>query len=568
MKKRFAVVAALCLVLAVAAPGLLVFAADSASPAVVILHTGDVAGNLQEGEEVIGADRLSSLYKQIQGETPATFLFDTGDAIQGSFYVNCNKGEAAMEIMNAVGYDAMCLGNHEFDYGYERLLELAGLSDFPLLTQPPVYENPDGSPGGDVLTTSVMLDKGGVKVGVFGLTTLSTKRNSDGGFDRNFGSVSDLINTATSCAKTLREQGADIVICLSHLGVSDTQSQDFGSAYDISQNVLGIDLIIDGHTPGVEPINKEEWTPIASVGDAGSEIGMVEIVLEYGAYIPHIKQICKADLVDGAYAGITPDPAVAAIAEKWAAVEAAEGDRIVAHSEVALSDFEKPIIRSQESALANTIADILRAVSGADIAFVNAGNIRAPIEPGDISYRDLQAVMPYANTVVQANVPGSIIREALEFSASLYGTEDGGFLQLSGISYHFNPDKEAGQRVTRITVGDAPLEDDKTYSLTTMDFIAVGGDGYTMLIAPFEAEGAVAVPGGGIVQIVGAYLAEHPIETVPEVGSRIVITSGDSAEEEADTIPWKAVIIAAAILAVVVFLFLRMKKHPVQNKQE
>jgi 5'-nucleotidase len=553
--------------LALGTPGLEALATATTSPSIVILHTGDVAGNLQESEDVIGADRLSSLYKQIQGETPATFLFDTGDAIQGSFYVNCNKGEAAIEIMNAVGYDAMALGNHEFDFGYGRLLELAGLADFPLLTQPPVYENPDGTPSGDPLTTSILLDRGGVRVGVFGLTTLSTKRNSDGGFDRNFGSVSDLINTATYHAKTLREQGADIVICISHLGVSDTQSQDFGSAYDISQNVLGIDLIIDGHTPGVEPINKEEWTPIASVGDAGSAIGVVEFTEENGAYVPHIRQITKADMVDGAYAGTQPDPAVAAIVEKWAAVEATEGDRIVAYSEVALTDYEKPIIRSQESALADTIADILRAVSGTDIAFVNAGNIRAPIEPGDISYRDLQAVMPYANTVVQANVPGSIIREALEFSASLYGTEDGGFLQLSGISYSFNPDREAGQRVTRITVGEEPLDDDKTYSLTTFDFIAAGGDGYTMLMAPFEAEGAVAVPGGGIVQIVGDYLADHPIETVPEVGERIIITSGGSADENSRAAVWIAIAIAVAVVAVIVLLLIQIKKQSSQDEE-
>jgi 5'-nucleotidase len=512
-------------------------------PVAVIYHTGDTSGALVANDISIGAEVVSAIFRETEEEIPATFLLDTGDSLQGNFFVNTVQGENAVDIMNAAGYDAMTLGNHEFDYGFDRLLELADMADFPFLTQRFIAS--DAPP----LTSHVIIERGGIKIGVFGLTTPSAKYTSNGGFDRNFGTVSDLIDEAVAQARALREEGADIVICLSHMGVSENQARDYGSAYDIAENALGIDLIIDGHTPDTDVAMQQSYaTPISSVGDEGSEIGKITFYRRDGVLVPEIAKITKEEA-----AVYAPDAVVSAVINEWQEKSEEIAKTVVGYSNVTLDDYEKSIIRSQESVLGDLVADAMIWASGADIAFCNAGNVRAPIEQGEITLEEIENVLPYANNVMVADVPGRVIREALERSASLYGKQDGGFMQVSGLSYVIDPAKPEGSRLGEVLVGEDALVDEQDYSLAIYDFLADGGDGYTMLVPYFH--NARPVEGGNISNIFAQYLSE--METIQaSLQGRIIIKAEQSTQ--GSITGWLVGGLAAVVLgAAVIYLLLR-----------
>jgi 2',3'-cyclic-nucleotide 2'-phosphodiesterase (5'-nucleotidase family) len=526
-----------------------IFAEETDAPIAVVYHTGDIGGALFADESSIGADTLAAIIESSKSENEATFLFDTGDSVQGNFFVNSDKGQNAVEIMNAVGYDAMCLGNHEFDYGLPRLNELAEIADFPFLTQQSVIDI--GSP----LKSSVIIDHGGVKIGVFGITTPSTRYTSNGGFDSNFGTVSELINYSVEKARELRKNGADIVVCLSHMGVDEFQAKDYGSAYDIAENALGIDVIIDGHTPESEVMPQNEFnTPISSVGDAATEIGVIKFYRKNGVVSVDISSIKKEDTLD-----IIPDSDVTKILDTAQKHVDEIASTVVGYSPIALTDYEKPVIRSGESLLADVVADSMRWYTGADIAFCNAGNVRAPLDEGDITLGEINNILPYLNIVITADVKGSVVRSALSHSADLYGTENGGFMQVSGVSYTIDGDKPKGERLKAVTVGGVPLEDETTYSLAVFDFIVDGGDGYDMLADSFHGN---SVAHGTIVDAFEGYIAESD-NLISEKEGRIIIDS--ASETETDNSVFHILLITgiaviAAVILIAIILIIKKRK--------
>jgi 5'-nucleotidase len=520
--------------------------AQEEQPVVVIYHTGDTNGNMISDEDTIGSAEIASIFMETKDQTPASFLLDTGDSLQGNFFVNSVQGENVVAIMNAVGYDAMTLGNHEFDYGLERLKELANMAEFPFLTQESVARSiPE-------VQSSVILERGGIRIGVFGLTTPSAKYTSNGGFHENFGTVSELINDAVLQARKLREDGADIVICLSHLGVSVNQDKDYGSAYDIAENALGIDLIIDGHTPETDVVNQYSFTtPISSVSDNGSEIGKISFYLRDGVLVPEIEKIMKAETTD-----VVPDEAVEQLVQRYKEQSAELAKTVVSYSDKTINDFEKSVIRTQESILGDMVADSMRWVSGADIAFCNAGNVRGPIEKGDVTLEEIENMLPYSNNVMVSQVPGKVIREALERSASLYGKMDGGFLQVSGLSYTILKDPSIGGTLDEVLVNGEELSDEKEYTLAIFDFLAEGGDGYS--IFPTYYQDGYMVAGGIISSIFAQYLSEKgAIQT--ELQGRIRITTQDGIANSRGG--WLVGLLVLVLLGATVLVVLLLKKQ-------
>jgi 2',3'-cyclic-nucleotide 2'-phosphodiesterase (5'-nucleotidase family) len=544
----FAVIASLLPITA-----LPVFAEEAGNPPepiAVIYHTGDIGGCLFTDETSIGADTLSTMIKSAKAENEATFLFDTGDSVQGNFFVNADEGETAVRIMNAVNYDAMCMGNHEFDYGFARLNELSQMADFPFLTQ-------DSVVGKDsLLQSSAIIERGGVKIGVFGITTPSSRNSSNGGFERDFGTVSELINYSVAQARELRENGADIVVCLSHMGVDDTQAKDYGSAYDIAENTLGVDVIIDGHTPESEVKPQNEFTtPISSVGDAASEVGVIKFYRTNGVITTEISSISKAETLD-----IPPDGEVADLLETARQQVDEKALTVVGHSPVSLTDYEKPVIRSGESVLANAIADSMKWSTGADIAFCNAGNVRAPLNEGPITLGEINDILPYMNYIITAEVKGSVIRSALSHSADLYGMENGGFMQVSGVSYTIDGDKPKGERLAEVTVNGEPLDDNADYTLAVFDFIVEGGDGYDMLADSFlgRSEAHFTV----VDAFIDYFTANKDFSTQKQ--GRIIINSAsaDNAENPPSSayILWGLLIGAGVIIAVIAAIIIVKKR--------
>lgn len=489
---------------------------------ITIIHTNDVHGydsaidalSGEESEYVIGRATVSTIRYTYSPNTP-TFLLDAGDATQGVFFATANKGEAAIDIMGAAGYDAMTLGNHEFDYGWFWLSNLIGMADFPILSQ----LNDTEAQELENLFTHTVIERDGVRLGVFGITTPETQFKSDGGFGRDFGTVDSIIAHANNMVNTLRnDENADYVICLSHLGIND---MGYGTSYDIRDNVEGIDLIIDGHshTPLADIENIEGKTQITSAGANGELVGIAQLSNVNGITQVHLENLDKS-----ATSQYTPDSFVAEVTEQWATRVAEEGNKVVAQIPFDIT-VARENERTQETIMGNIITDAMREFSGADIAMQNGGSIRdIELTAGDVTQAQLITILPYGNVLQMAEVTGSTILEMLEQSASLYPEPNGGFAHVSGMQYTFNASAPAGQRVTQVLVGGQPLDENATYTLCTNDFTAAGGDLYTMLVEPFSTQLPLAQPEyAALDQALVEYLSLYQDELSPELEGRIMI---------------------------------------------
>jgi 5'-nucleotidase len=541
--KRFTAALTSLIILASGTAALPVSAEES--PAAVIYHTGDTDGFLSTSDVTIGADILSAIIKSRREQTPETFLLDSGDAFQGSFFVNMDKGDNAIAVMNAVGYDAMTLGNHDFDYGIKRTAQLAGQASFPVLIQQ------SAAVGNEPLTSSVLLERGEITIGVFGITTPAVKYTSAGGFDLNLGTMPELAEYATQTAADLRSQGADIVICLSHIGTNDSEVRNVGTVYDIAYKATGIDVIIDGNTHDDNAVSVADgMIPISFAGDQGENIGVVEFYKDEatGKYTPQLSLISKSQTLD-----VIPDASVSSVLIGCKENADLKSKEVVAISDVTLIDYEKEIIRSGESVIADMVADSMRWAAESDIALCNAGVIRGPIYQGKVTLGTISNVLPYSNIIYAADVKGAVIREALEYSASLYGQEDGGFMQVSGLSYTFDPALPAGSRLKEVLVGGTPLVDDKDYRVATFDFLTAGGDGYEMLVPAFAD--AYAVGNGDIAAVFADYLntTDTPLTSTQ---NRIRIVGVDEDNKSAFT---PIIIVTAVSIAAIIILALSLR---------
>jgi 5'-nucleotidase len=548
MKKK--ITAALCMLLLTFGfgfTGAFPVTAES-TPIAVIMHTGETEGFLNPSDTTISADVISSVVKEQREKLPATFFFDTGDAFQGSFLVNIDRGENAVDIMNTMGYDAMAVGNHDLDYGVERTRELAGKANFPLLIQE------SAAKGRSPLVSSALIERGGITIGVFGITTPAAKHKSTGGFELEFGTMEVLKEYATKTAAALREQGADIVVLLSHIGTADSDNTVHSSnIYEIANGSEGIDVIIDGDiydegtatvTPGM--------IPISIAGEQGEDIGMAEIYKDESG-----KLTVKTSIISkSATLSVTPDAKTAEILAACNENADMLSKNVVAISNVTLTDYEKETIRSGESVIADMVADSMRWAANSDIAFCNAGNIRGPIFAGKVTVGIISNVLPYSNLIYVADVKGSVIREVLQYSASLYGQEDGGFMQVSGLSYAFDPEKPEGERLLSVTVNGDPLDEEAYYSVATFDFLALGGDNYDMLIEPFN--NARAVGNGDIAAVFAEYLNQTE-NSLSEPQNRIRIIPGGEVNSFAGAVPLMIISIVATVAIITLFMTLGKK---------
>ena len=476
----------------------------------VILHTNDVQGRQAASSEAIGHDRIAALFAEMRRTTPATFLFDAGDAAQGTALVKWNKGEAAIDIMNAAGYDGMVLGNSDFDYGWDNALALADKAEFPIFTQSFVLRNAPG------LQTAALFERGGRRLGVFGLTTPETVQASYGGFGRNFGTTEELFAYADANVQALRKAGAEVVVALTHLGKDDL---GFLTSYQLRDNVQGIDVIIDGHnysnTPLLDIVQVEGKALIVAAAEHAQSLGVVEFYSINGRLTPRARSIAREDA-----ATASPAPSVTTVIDRWISESRARGARVVTRSPVRLN-ADRISLRSRETELGNLTTDAMRAATGADVALLNGGSIRDSLPQGDVTNAAIEGILPYDTTVIKAEVPGSILREALELGVSHYPNEAGGFLQASGISFSFDPAQPAGKRLLQVAVGGQPLNDARVYTVATGDWIASGGDDFVMLKAPFKTplDGKTWT----LIDILAEYLNQNGNKPIPGIEGRITI---------------------------------------------
>ena len=445
----------------------------TATEPVVILHTNDVHG------AVSNYAKVAALASQYESEGAYVLILDAGDFSQGDTAVSVSEGATAVELMNMVGYDAVALGNHEFDYGFEALKKNMENAQFPVLAANVKYNGELAFDDAAVFTTP-----GGTKIGVFGLDTPETATKAHPGKIQGvtFAGGEELYQIAQDMANMLREdEGCNYVICLGHLGIDDETAATGNRSIDLLNKVTGIDVFIDGHSHSTEEEIVEKTNTDRKVGDT--------ILTSTGTKLENIGVVAIKDstitttCVPTEGIEVAADDAIAARAAAIIAEIEADYGTVFAKTEVTLNGEKDPGNRTQETNLGDLITDAL--VWGAeqqgetvDAAITNGGGIRATIEAGDIT--------------------GTELLEVLEASTFCTPEAIGGFPQVSGIEFTVDTTKGYDQgdeypgttyfapktinRVTIKTVGGKDFDPAATYTIATNDFMASGGDTYYRFI--------------------------------------------------------------------------------------
>ena len=498
----------------------------------VILHTNDVHGAI-DGYAYM--PWLENWMKEHGAED--VILVDAGDFSQGTVYVSTNKGEAAIELMNAAGYDIVTLGNHEFDYGYDNLMENLSKAEFKAICANVFDDKTDQSilkPGIGIHFVPTEADKGDeskvyLKIAFIGLETPETATKVNPGLVKNLSFTTfEKLYTHTQKAIDAVRDDADLVIGLFHLGVAEESAPSGYRSIDVYNKVTGLDFIIDGHSHTVMTAG-ENGEPIQSTGTKFANIGVIVIDNETKTIEDHF-------LVSTA--GLGKDEAVAAKAQEIIDKVDAEFGSPFATSEVLLNGERAPGNRTEETNLGDLITDAMvwfatkeggieQAEPNQVVGITNGGGIRATVQPGEISMKDVNTVMPFGNTVAVIYVTGEELLEVLE--ASTFCTPDpiGGYPQTSGIVWTLDTTKEFDkgelyildgketsyykpasiQRVTIQSVNGEPFDPAATYAVVTNNFTAAGGDTYNAFARAYN-EGSGFDTGIPMDEAVMAYITD------------------------------------------------------------
>ncbi|MBQ9059100.1 MAG: bifunctional metallophosphatase/5'-nucleotidase, partial [Atopobiaceae bacterium] len=468
---------------------------------ITVLHTNDVHCGIDNYPKVAGyRDKLVEEGKNV-------ILVDAGDHVQGEAIGLLTKGEEIITIMNGTGYDVAVLGNHEFDYAMDQFLKNVSNAQYPYISAN--FKKADGTSVADIQPYFIM-EVQGKKIAFVGISTPETYTTStpvyfqdDNGnwvytFNENnfYPSIQQAIDAAQSA-------GADVVIGIGHTGMKGSQPE--WNSQSIIANTTGLDAYIDGHSheevAGPDYNNTTFYDksgkaiPYAQTGTKLANLGEMTISISSEGAVSVSTSLIKLEdvternervqaLVDAAnkmvddYLG-----EVIGTAEADLTILDADGNRIVRISETNLGDFN---------------ADAFRWVTGADIALVNSGGVRKNLNKGDVSRQNLMDVNPFGNDVIKIKATGQQILDALEHGARKYPDENGGFLQVSGLTYDIYDDVESpvladdksaflgieegkDRRVGNVKIGGLPIDPNATYTVGgTSYLLQLSGDGMTM----------------------------------------------------------------------------------------
>jgi 5'-nucleotidase len=375
------------------------------------------------------------------------------------------QGSQMVAGLNAIGLDLATFGNHEFDFGPDVTRQRMQESRF-IWVSANVLDPATGLPLGGAVPF-IVRQLGGVRVAIFGLTTPETHALSKGAANLKF---LDPIQAARDAVTRAGRLGADVIIALTH--------QDMAEDKQLAAAVPGIDLILGGH----EHIPLDARVGRTLILKAGSDarlLGRIDVRVSAGRGGKRVES--KWELIP-VTDEIPAQPEVAALVKQYEDLTAARFNVVVGATNLPL-DTRGEVVRTQESAVGDLIADLARAAMDADVALINGGGIRGDtvVPAGPLRRGDVLRILPFANKVVKLDVSGMALREALENGLSQVEKAAGRFPQVSGIRYVFDPSRPAGSRLVSATVNGQPLDEKAHYTLATFDFILGGGDDYTML---------------------------------------------------------------------------------------
>ena len=574
MKNKFIAIF-VCVLLLIGSMPIAAFA--SSNDEIIILYENDVHC------EVAGYSKLSAMKKELQKKHAYVGVVSCGDYIQGSSLGVISKGEYIVKLMNLVGYDAVTLGNHEFDYKLERLEELIGMMDtkpvccnFQRIGETESYFKPYS-----------IVSYGDVDIAYIGITTPSTITSSSpaqfkdeaGNFIYTF-NPSNLYEVVQANIDAAEKEGADYIVAISHIGYAE--DEEFGELEDIEtliRNTNGLDVVLDAHSHSVI-----EGRKIIDKGGNDVLLSSTGTKFEYIGKLTISGNEFTTELVKTEDYQTT-DPMVDEYLSQINSELYTLAESKVAFSEVDLitKDAEgNRLVRTTETNLGDLCADAMRYYTDADIGYMNGGGIRADILSGDITLNTLLNVLPFNNTIVVAEVSGQTIKDMMEMAMMSWPAEDGSFPHLYGITFSVNTSipssvitneqeefiEVSGQyRVYDIKVYNReketyePIDLDGTYTLAASNYFLLDcGSGMKMLenAKIIQNEGALDV------EAVERYITEKLNGVVDrqyqEVTPNIMFTDGEiSTSGNISPVLWIVCIGAGVVILLLVVLVLKRK---------
>ncbi len=506
--------------------GLAVAAPAAAETTLHILHINDLHSRIQPinrfdstcnaeddaaGECFGGVARVATAVNQLRAELEGenVLVLDAGDQFQGSLMFTTYQGAAAAEFMNAIGFDAMASGNHEWNNGPAGFASFIEAVDFPVVagnldvSQEPLVA--------DLIEDTLVLDVNGTQVGIVSALATDTVETSSPGPNVIF---TDEIEGLQADVDALTAQGVDIIIALTHVGFPDD--------IRIAEAVTGIDAIVGGHSHTYFSVADPDRQAAYPTWISNPEGTMVPIVqaYAYSKYLGHLEltfddagNVVWAEgdtmLLD---ASVTPDPEIAArVAELAEPIEEAMANVIGETSEFIEGD--RSVCRAMECSMGNLVADAMLervADQGIHVAIQNGGGLRASIDAGEVTMGEIFTVLPFQNTLATFQMTGADIVASLENGVSQVEDGAGRFAQVSGMRYSWNPAGEPGSRIVSVEVmmdgSFAPIDPEATYGVVSNNFMRRGGDGYAL----FRDNGMNAYDfGPGLEQVVADYVSAN-----------------------------------------------------------
>lgn len=461
----------------------------SAQYTLTVLHTNDFHARFEpiskydsgcseednaEGKCFGGSARLVTAVNEARARADNPVLLDGGDQFQGTLFYTYYKGKLAAEMMNEMGYDAMTVGNHEFDDGPEALRGFMDAVNFPVLMSNADVSNEPALAG--VLEKSTVIERNGEKIGLIGATPQDTDELASPGDNVTF--IDPLIAIQAEVDR-LTAMGVNKIIVLSHLG----RKKDV----EIAEKLTGVDIIVEGHSNTFLSNTSDR-----AEGPYPTMIGNTALVSSYAysKYLGELKVVFDDDgniisatgepiLLDGS---VAEDPVIKARITEAAIPLEEIRTRVVATSTESI-DGDRGNCRARECQMGNLVADAMLARvanQGTQIAIQNGGGLRASIDAGDVTMGEVLTVLPFQNTLSTFQVTGATMLEALENGASQIEEGAGRFPQVAGISFTVTLSAEPGGRISNVMVGDAPIDPDAVYSVVSNNYVRNGGDGYDM----------------------------------------------------------------------------------------
>jgi 2',3'-cyclic-nucleotide 2'-phosphodiesterase (5'-nucleotidase family) len=468
-----------------------------------ILHLNDTHGfilpqidkSVDMKTPVGGAAYLAFMIEEQRAANPkGTLLLSSGDMFQGTPISNVFRGKPILDIMNYLRFDAMALGNHEFDWGQKTLIDLASDAQFPFLSA-----NLFGLNGRTPawLKPYVILRRSGLRIAVIGITTPETSYTTKPDNVRGL-IFTDPDGILPGLIRQVRKD-ADLIILLTHLGLDDDKA--------LAAKVSGIDAIVGGHSHTA--INKPVMvnnTIIVQAKCYGQYLGILKLKIDSAS--KKIISFNHRGILKKTLSGPDEsfDPEVACMVDKYNDLIKGEFSKVIGETRTDL--FRNP---RGESNLGNLVCDAMREAAGSQIAFQNSGGIRANIPQGKITLEQVFTVLPFDNDIIGMDLTGEQIRAILEQNVS----REYGILQVSGLKVVYDPNRSIGFRVVEAKVGDHILDPAKVYRVAINDFLASGGDRFNLF-----KQGRNVVYAGAVRDAFKDYLKAHsPVH--PELEGRI-----------------------------------------------